>query len=124
MAPRVIGVVGLIQLLLTVGISLSLGENLKILSLVYGSGLAYVNFILLVYLWKYIFVRGKKNVARTVFLIVIKYAILIFVFVWLGDRKSLFSHSVDTTVFAVGILLNPISVILSGLAKKILLRKT
>ena len=124
MAPRVITVVGFIQLLFTIGISIFFGERIKILSLVYGSGLAYVNFILLVYLWKHIFVRGKKNVALPVFLIVIKYAILIFVFVQLGDRKSLFDNSVDTTVFALGILLNPISVICSGLAKRILLKKS
>ncbi len=124
MAPRVIIVVGLIQLLLTVAISIYLGESAKILSLVYGSGIAYVNFILLVYLWKYIFVRGKKNVALPVFLIVIKYAILIFVFVRLGDGKPLFEIYIDTTVFALGILLNPISVIFSGLAKKILLKKS
>lgn len=124
MAPRVIAVVGLLQFLITGSVALYLNEGTKILSLVYGSGISYVNFILLVGLWKYIFVRGKKNVALPVFLIVIKYAILMFVFIQLADRKTLFEHSIDTTVFALGILVNPIAVIFSGLAKKILLKKS
>ncbi len=109
MALRVIGLVGVIQVFFTLVLALSLGSSQKIISMLFGSGLALANFVLLVYLWKLIFHSAKKRVALLVFLIVIKYAILIWVFMQIPKEKNL-----EAFAFAVGVLLNPCAVIGAG----------
>ncbi len=113
MALRVIGVVGAFQFLFTVLLALVLSQQQKINSVFLGSGLSMVNFILLVYLWKVIFQSPKKSVALPLFLIVIKYAILIWVFMQIPREKSL-----DAFEFAIGVLLNPAAVICAGFCNK------
>ncbi len=113
MASRVIGVVGAFQFMFTVLVALLLGQQQKINSVCLGSGLSMINFILLVYLWKVIFHSPKKSVALPLFLIVIKYAILIWVFMQIPREKSL-----DAFEFAVGVLLNPAAVISAGFCNK------
>jgi len=114
MALRVIGAVGFIQLVLTIlAGGFFFAEHPKLVSLLFGSGLSFLNFVLLVYLWKLIFRSNKKRVALAIFLIVIKYAILIWVFTQIPKEKSL-----EAFVFAIGVIINPAAVIGAGFSYK------
>lgn len=121
MTARVIGLVGLIQAVTTaVLISLVYSAGGAI-SVAFGSSLAFLNFILLVYLWKQIFKSSKKRVALPVFLIVIKYAILIFAFIQISKGRLYFinfNRPLDGFDFALGVLTNPIAVIVAGFSHK------
>lgn len=89
----------------------------KTLSMIFGSTFAWVNFALLALLWRMIFETSKKKVALVLVLIVIKYGILIGIF----SNTSKITW-LESMWFAVGIMANPISVIIGGLNYKLLMK--
>ncbi len=113
MALKLIGAVALFQGLVSLILAIILGGQKEVVSLLYGSALSLFNFALLVYLWNLIFNSNKKRVALAVFLIVIKYAILVWVFVQIPKEKTIESFD-----FALGIIANPVSVIGVGFSYK------
>lgn len=119
--PRLVLSVFIIQAVFTFGLFLLIPEvanaSNKTASLVFGALFALVNFILLVFMWKKIFDPSKKKVALILLLIVIKYGILIGIFV--SSSKIVW---LDSMWFAIGIITNPASVIISGLNHKLLMR--
>jgi hypothetical protein len=119
--PRLVLAVFVVQAVFTLGLYLIIPEaanaSNKTASLVFGALFALVNFILLVFMWKKIFDPSKKKVALILLLIVIKYGILIGIFVSSSKIAWL-----DSMWFAIGIITNPASVIISGLNHKLLMR--
>ena len=87
-------------------------------SLSFGSFLAFINLALLAYAWKIIILGPKKSVAWTVFLIVLKYGILIWVLV-----KAPKMEWFDESSFALGVLVHPIAVLIGGFLNQILKSK-
>lgn len=92
-------------------------KQLQNQSILIGSGVSLLNFILLATLWRLIFSGDKKRVALAILLIVIKYSILIWVLMVLPKALAL-----NGLGFAVGILINPAAVIVVGLIYGFLLK--
>jgi len=115
-ALRIINIVALVQLALTAALCFwSVDQKPQMASILWGSGVAIFNFSALVLLWRMIFQSSKKRVALAVFLIVIKYAILVTVFVLVPRSIGLSGFE-----FALGVLTNPLAVILVGLNNRLI----
>lgn len=113
MTLRLLSAVGGLQILL-IGVAITLIDaRQNQLSMVFGGLLSFFSFLMLVIFWKRVFFGRKKNLALGIFLIVIKYGILILVLATLPRVKE-----IDPLFFSFGIIANPAAVILSGLGYK------
>ena len=118
MILRLLSLVGGAQILLTFAGCMAFDAQQKQLSVGFGSALGFFSFLMLVLFWRMVFFARKKNLALGIFLIVIKYGILILVLASLPKAKEL-----DPLFFSFGVLANPAAVIFCGLSYKQLFKK-